>query len=145
MVFLKEYLDLMIFGTLMIMSFISLWFAIERFFFYKNVSLNEFEYIEQVNVTLTDHLTVIYSVGANAPYVGLLGTVMGILITFHDLGQGGDISPATIMMGLALALKATAAGLFVAIPAIVIYNSLLRKVEVLTAEWTSNQSRLLKQ
>lgn len=135
----------MIFGTLMIMSFISLWFAIERFFFYKNVSLNEFEFIEQVNVTLTDHLTVIYSVGANAPYVGLLGTVMGILITFHDLGQGGDISPATIMMGLALALKATAAGLFVAIPAIVIYNALLRKVEVLTAEWTSTQSRLLKQ
>ena len=145
MIFLKEYLDLMVFGTLALMSFISIWFAIERALYYKNVSLSNIQHPEQVNIKLTDHLTIIYSIGANAPYVGLLGTVMGILITFHDLGQGGDIAPATIMMGLALALKATAAGLLVAIPAIIIYNSLLRKVEVLTAEWTSHQADLLNQ
>lgn len=135
MAFIKEYLDLMVFGILGVMSFMSIWFAIERTFYYKKLTLKQFKNIDHLTIKLTDHLTIIYSIGANAPYIGLLGTVMGILITFHDLGQGGDIAPATIMMGLALALKATAAGLFVAIPAIVMYNGLLRKVEVLTAEW----------
>ena len=51
------------------------------------------------------------------------------------MGQGGKIEVHTIMLGLALALKATAAGLLVAIPAILFYNGLLRKVEVLTARW----------
>ena len=51
------------------------------------------------------------------------------------LKVGGKIEVHTIMLGLAMALKATAAGLVVAIPAILFYNGLLRKVEVLTAQW----------
>ena len=77
----------------------------------------------------------ISSIGSNAPYVGLLGTVLGILLTFYDLGHGGGIDTNAIMLGLALALKATAMGLLVAIPAILIYNGLLRRVDVLTARW----------
>ena len=65
----------------------------------------------------------------------MLGTVLGILVTFHEMGQGGKIDVNTIMLGLAMALKATAAGLLVAIPAILFYNSLLRKVDVLTSRW----------
>ena len=78
-------------------------------------------------------------IGVNAPYVGLLGTVLGILITFWDIGQGGKIDPGTIMLGLALALKATAAGLVVAIPAVMFYNALLRKVDVLISDWRDLQ------
>ena len=135
MQFLKDYLDLMVFGTLGVMSFLTVWFAVERLHYFRRLLLTRYDHADGLKVVLTNNLTVISSIGANAPYVGLLGTVLGILITFYDLGQGGNINPATIMLGLALALKATAAGLLVAIPAILIYNGLLRKVEVLTAEW----------
>ena len=135
MEFLKTYLDLMVFGILGAMSFFTVWFAIERVHYYRRLRLTEYAHAEELNVVLTNNLTIISSIGANAPYVGLLGTVLGILITFYDLGQGGNIDPATIMLGLALALKATAAGLLVAIPAILVYNGLLRKVDVLKAQW----------
>ena len=88
-----------------------------------------------VEVALTRHLGAIASIAANAPYIGLLGTVLGILLTFHDLAQGDQIAASTVMLGLALALKATAAGLLVAIPATLIYNGLVRRVDVLTARW----------
>jgi len=133
---LKQYLDYFIFGTLGFMSFLMLWMVIERYLFYARVKLDNYSHPDQLNIALTNHLTVLSSIGANAPYVGLLGTVFGILITFYDLGQGGGkLEPAAIMTGLALALKATAAGLLVAIPAILFYNALLRKVDVLTALW----------
>ena len=68
---------------------------------------------------------------SNAPYIGLLGTVIGIMITFHDMGASGNMNAGEIMIGLSLALKATALGLLVAIPTLIIYNGFLRKVDVL--------------
>ncbi|EIJ33581.1 TonB-system energizer ExbB [Thiothrix nivea] len=136
---LKDYLDYMVLGTLGVMSFIMLAFAVERIIYFWRVKLAEFKHIELLKVALTRNLTTISSVGSNAPYVGLLGTVLGILVTFHEMGQGGKIDVNTIMLGLAMALKATAAGLFVAIPAILFYNSLMRKVDVLVARWEAAQ------
>ncbi len=135
MEFLKDYLDYFIFGVLGLMSFITLWLSIERFLFFRQIKVEDYTHQEGLNIALTKHLTTIASIGSNAPYVGLLGTVLGILITFYDLGQGGAIEPNKIMLGLALALKATAMGLIVAIPAILFYNGLMRKVEILTARW----------
>lgn len=132
---LKQSLDYFIFGILGLMSFLTLWFVVERYLFYSRIKLQEYDHPDILQVALTNHLTAIASIGVNAPYIGLLGTVLGILITFYDLGQGGDIEPSTIMLGLALALKATAMGLVVAIPAILFYNALMRKVDVLTAKW----------
>ena len=103
--------------------------------FYRKLDLAGFTHLDTLNIALTRNLTWIYTVGANAPYVGLLGTVLGILITFYEMGQGGQVDVNHIMLGLALALKATAAGLVVAIPAILIYNGLTRKVEVLMGQW----------
>ncbi len=135
MAFLKQYLDLMVFGVLGFMSFLLVWFVIERFLYYSRLDVSRFEHAEDLRIALTNRLTAISTIGANAPYIGLLGTVLGILITFWDIGQGGKIEPSAIMLGLALALKATAGGLCVAIPAILFYNGLLRKVDVLTARW----------
>ncbi len=135
MEFLKQYLDLVVFGILGAMSFLTCWFVIERYLYYARVDLRQFTHPEQLRIALTHRLTAISTIGANAPYIGLLGTVLGILITFWDIGQGGKIEPSAIMLGLALALKATAGGLLVAIPAILFYNGLLRKVDVLTARW----------
>lgn len=132
---LKTYLDAGLLGLLGFMSFLTLTFTVERYLYFARVDLGAFDRIEDLEIALTRHLTVIASVGANAPYVGLLGTVLGILITFHDIGQGGAIEASTIMVGLALALKATAFGLLVAMPAILFYNALLRRVDILKARW----------
>ncbi|MEA3277697.1 MAG: TonB-system energizer ExbB [Pseudomonadota bacterium] len=132
---LKEYLDYGVFGVLGFMSFLLLGFVIERYLYLGRVDPGDFDDASELNIALTRNLTIIATIGSNAPYVGLLGTVLGILISFYDIGQGGAIETGTIMLGLALALKATALGLVVAIPAIIFYNALLRKVEVLSALW----------
>lgn len=139
MEFLKLYLDHMVLGTLGFMSFIMLAFAVERYIYFWRIKLADFKHIELLKVALTRNLTTISSVGSNAPYVGLLGTVLGILITFHEMGQGNKLDVNSIMLGLAMALKATAAGLLVAIPAILFYNGLMRKVDVLVSRWTALQ------
>ena len=135
MQYLKDYLDYAVLGVLGVMSFLMLALAMERYLYLRRVDLSLFEDAEELNLALTNNLTSIATIGSNAPYVGLLGTVLGILVSFHDMGQGGAIETGTIMLGLALALKATALGLLVAIPSIVFYNGLLRRVEVLQARW----------
>ena len=139
MLLLKEYLDITIFGILGLMSFFMLAYAIERVFFFARIEVGDFLDPHSLQVALTRHLTAIASIASNAPYIGLLGTVLGILITFHDLSAGAELSASAVMLGLALALKATAAGLLVAIPATLIYNGLVRRVDVLTARWNSRQ------
>lgn len=139
MEFLKQYLDYGVLGVLGLMSFLLLGFVIERYLYLGRVDVEAFTDAGELNIALTRNLTAIATIGANAPYVGLLGTVLGILISFYDIGQQGAIETGAIMLGLALALKATAMGLGVAIPAIIFYNALLRKVEVLTTRWKSGR------
>ena len=134
---LKQYLDLAVFGILGIMSFLMIAYVIERYVYFARVDVREFDNPHTLYVALTGHLTIVASIASNAPFVGLLGTVLGILITFHDLSQGAELSATTVMLGLALALKATAAGLVVAIPATLFYNALVRRVDVLKARWES--------
>jgi biopolymer transport protein ExbB len=137
---LKQYLDFAIFGILGVMSFFMIAYVVERYFYFARLDVAEFSDRETLNVALTRHLTIIASIASNAPYIGLLGTVLGILITFHDMAQGEELSAAVIMLGLALALKATAAGLAVAIPATMFYNALVRQVDVLSAHWAARRS-----
>ena len=140
--FLKHYLDFFVFGILGLMSFLLVWLVVERYLALARLRVEDYALEESLNVAMTRNLTTISSIGANAPYVGLLGTVLGILITFYDLSQGGNIDPKTIMLGLALALKATAAGLVVAIPAILFFNALVRRTEVLNARWKEHRAGL---
>ncbi|OYZ23795.1 MAG: tolQ protein [Bdellovibrio sp. 28-41-41] len=69
------------------------------------------------------------TVGSNAPYLGLLGTVLGIMKAFNDLAQSPEAGQQTVMAGISLALVATAAGLFVAIPAVIGYNYFGKQVK----------------
>ena len=136
--FLRTNLDYIIFAILGFMGFVVLWKSIERLWFYWKIRLDTYADIHQIDIDLEKGLTPIYTVGANAPYVGLLGTVVGVLITFYDIGQkGGQIDIAQIMIGLALALKATALGIVVAIPAIIFYNGLTRLATVRRLQWLS--------
>ncbi|MCB9479821.1 MAG: MotA/TolQ/ExbB proton channel family protein [Deltaproteobacteria bacterium] len=71
---------------------------------------------------LDKHLIILGTVGNNAPFIGLLGTVMGIIRAFADLAQATTQGPQVVMAGISEALVATAVGLFVAIPAVVFFN-----------------------
>jgi len=115
---------------------LSLWsiaVAIERWLFYRHVETQTFASPQLLELALTKRLVIIGTIAANAPYIGLLGTVLGIMLTFHTMGTSGTMAIATIMVGLSLALKATAVGLLVAIPCVVLNNVLRRRVvELLT-------------
>jgi biopolymer transport protein ExbB len=127
-------LDYGVMGLLILMSVITLWLFIERMMFYSTLRTADYDNRDKLEMDLTDNLSIISVIGSNAPYVGLLGTVIGIMLAFYSMGDAGTIDAKKIMVGLALALKATAMGLIVAMPAIVVYTLLLRKVEkILTA------------
>ena len=130
---LKETVDYGIVGLLLVLSIWAVAVAIERWLFYRRVDPTQFSNQQEFEITLTKGLVVIGTVAANAPYIGLLGTVLGIMLTFHTMGTSGTMAVSTIMIGLSLALKATAVGLLVAIPCVVLNNVLRRRVsELLT-------------
>ena len=112
------------------MGFITVWLTAERLIFLRTLDPKEYDTQDSYDKALTDHLTTLYIIYSNAPYVGLLGTVLGIMITFYDMGTTGNINAGEIMTGLSLALKATALGL-----ALIVYNGLQRKINVLSTQW----------
>jgi len=134
-------LDFGVMGILVLMSIVTLWLFIERMMFYKSVRTEDYEYRDNLELDLTDNIGVLSAIGTNAPYVGLLGTVVGIMITFYTLGDVGAVDAKKIMVGLALALKATAMGLVVAMPAIVFYTITLRKVERILTKYDVDQEK----
>jgi biopolymer transport protein ExbB len=77
-----------------------------------------------------DHgLVILGTLGNNAPFIGLFGTVIGIIQAFHDLASNPQGGPSVVMAGISEALVATAVGLMVAIPAVVAYNAYQRIVK----------------
>ena len=130
---LKHAVDFGVIGLLLVLSVWCVAVAVERWMFYRRIDLKEFPNQQIFEIALTRRLVVIGTVAANAPYIGLLGTVLGIMLTFHTMGTSGQMAVSTIMIGLSLALKATAVGLLVAIPCVVMNNILRRRVnELLT-------------
>ncbi|TLD81908.1 TonB-system energizer ExbB [Helicobacter sp. MIT 05-5293] len=127
--------DYGVLGFLGFLSVITLALALERWWFYRSVKVEDFNDKRILELRLYQRLTLIATIGSNAPYIGLLGTVAGIMVTFIEIGSNSLVDTQSIMAGLALALKATAAGLIVAIPSIVFYNLLLRKAEVILSLW----------
>lgn len=132
---LDHAIDYGIIGLLLLLSLWSVAVAIERWLFYRRVDLTQFANAQLLEITLTKRLIIIGTVAANAPYIGLLGTVLGIMLTFHTMGTSGTMAVSTIMIGLSLALKATAIGLLVAIPCVVMNNVLRRRVAELLTQY----------
>jgi biopolymer transport protein ExbB/TolQ len=83
---------------------------------------------------LDANLSILATIGSNAPFVGLLGTVLGIIKAAHELTADAQSNPNAVMAGVFEALVATAVGLFVAIPAVVAYNLFQRRVRKRLAE-----------
>jgi len=128
-------IDYGIIGLLLLMSIIAVGVAIEGRRFYRKVKIAAYRDKKALELALMKRLHVVATIGSNAPYVGLLGTVLGIMLTFSTIGSQGYVDATGVMFGLALALKATAIGLVVAIPSIVFHNYLVRKVKVALLRW----------
>ncbi|TGK33832.1 MotA/TolQ/ExbB proton channel family protein [Leptospira gomenensis] len=99
-------------------------------------------------IELENHLSILNTLGNNAPFIGLLGTVLGVIKAFYGLGTLGSTGAEFVMRSISTALLATAAGLGVAIPVVMANNYFSRKLkviqanlEILAREFLANLSR----
>ncbi len=86
---------------------------------------------------------VIGTMGTICPFIGLFGTVVGIIRAFQDLAVSGSGGPSVVASGISEALITTAAGLAVAIPSVVLYNYFMKRIKKHSIEMESNQIRML--
>ncbi|MEJ2543250.1 MAG: MotA/TolQ/ExbB proton channel family protein [Calditrichaceae bacterium] len=98
--------------------------------------------IEQ-RTKLEKNLSILGTLGNIGPLIGLFGTVVGIIRAFHSLSVSGSAGPSVVAAGIAEALMTTAAGLVVAVPAVVFYNYYLRRVETVMSEIESISKKVL--
>src|SRR5436853_515835 len=100
--------------------------------------------LSEQKLLLERNLGVLGTMGNTAPLIGLLGTVWGIMRAFHDMASTGSAGPSVVAAGVAEALFTTAAGLMVAVPAVMLYNHLVRRMSVMltTAENSARSLRL---
>ena len=92
---------------------------------------------------LEKYLAFLATTGSAAPFIGLFGTVWGIMDAFHGIGKTGSASLAVVAPGISEALVATAIGLIAAIPAVIAYNHFLNKVNVLIGEMDNFSQEML--
>lgn len=86
---------------------------------------------------LEHYLSFLATTGNVSPFIGLFGTVLGIIGSFHEIGRQGSASIAAVAPGVSEALVATAAGLLVAIPAVVAFNYFMSRVRIMASEMES--------
>ncbi len=139
---MKTAVEYGVMGLLLALSVWAVAVSITRFAHYRRVRVADFATRVELEADLTQGLTIVGTVAANAPYIGLLGTVLGIMLTFQSMGASGELDVKSIMSGLALALKATAAGLLVAIPCVALNNALRRQVRMRLAEFDAARERV---
>jgi len=89
------------------------------------------------------YLGVLGSIGNVSPFIGLFGTVLGIIRAFHDLAIASGGGPSVVANGIAEALVATAVGLFVAVPAVIAYNFFVRAIDNIEVEAINAASELI--
>jgi biopolymer transport protein TolQ len=93
--------------------------------------------IAKENAELTRHLNALATIGSTAPFVGLFGTVWGIMRSFQEIAGSGNTSLAVVAPGIAEALLATGLGLLAAIPAVIFYNTFSKSAETLLGQYES--------
>ncbi len=93
--------------------------------------------------TMENSLSILATTGSTAPFIGLLGTVIGIMNSFQDIAASGSASLSVVAPGISEALFATAMGLFAAIPAVVAYNYLINKIKKMETQLSGFNSDFL--
>jgi biopolymer transport protein ExbB len=99
--------------------------------------------LSEQRLLLERNLGVLGTMGNTAPLIGLLGTVWGIMRAFHDMARTGSAGPSVVAAGVAEALFTTAAGLMVAVPAVMLYNHFIRQMSVMLTV-AENRARNLR-
>lgn len=99
--------------------------------------------LKEEKLKLERFLGILGTLGNISPFIGLFGTVVGIIKAFRDLAVSGTGGPSVVAKGIAEALVATAAGLLVAIPASILYNYYMRRTKVITTDMEVASSRLV--
>ena len=99
--------------------------------------------MSEQRLQLDRNLGFLGTMGNTAPLIGLLGTVWGIMRAFHDMASTGSAGPSVVAAGVAEALFTTAAGLLVAVPAVMVYNHFVRRMGVMLTV-AENQARTLR-
>lgn len=99
--------------------------------------------VTREELSLEKHLGFLATLGATAPYVGLFGTVIGIINSFRSLANMSQATLASVAPGISEALMATAVGLFAAIPAVIAFNRFSARVEVITKGYESFSDELI--
>ena len=99
--------------------------------------------LSEQRLLLERNLGLIGTMGNTAPLIGLMGTVWGIMRAFHDMARTGSAGPSVVAAGIAEALFTTAAGLVVAVPAVMLYNHFIRRTSVMLTV-AENHARALR-
>jgi len=99
--------------------------------------------LEEERMKLERYLAILGTLGNISPFIGLFGTVVGIIKAFKDLAASGTGGPSVVAVGIAEALVATAGGLIVAIPAAILYNYFMGRLKRQTVEMEVASSRLI--
>jgi len=99
--------------------------------------------VEQERQRFEKRLAFLGTLGNNAPFIGLFGTVLGIIRAFHDLAGSSLQGTQAVMTGIAEALVATGVGLLVALPAVASYNAFMRHVETAAASAEAHAHEVL--
>jgi len=97
---IKFSVDYGVIGILLFLSFLTVGVAIERYMYLKRVNLKVYKSKQEIEIDLTKGLFIIASVASNAPYIGLLGTVLGIMLTFYTIGQEGLVDTKRLWWAL---------------------------------------------
>lgn len=135
-----ELLDSSILLMFLGMALICFWIIAERLIYFARLELGQFSREDSLELALTRYLSLLSSLASNAPYIGLLGTVLGIMMALYEVGMSGQLEPSKIMVGLALALKATAMGIGLAIVGMFAVNLLMRRVDAIKVAWRVNHA-----
>jgi biopolymer transport protein ExbB len=106
-------------------------YIFEHFYLTKEeLTESAFNKLDQETTVLEDGLGVLATLGSVSPFIGLFGTVIGIIKSFSALSLSDTSNYAHVMSGIAEALIATAAGLLVAVPAVLFYNYFMKKIKL---------------
>lgn len=120
---------------LVCMSIVAIGVMIERALAFRALQKN-YQAIDYytLRLSLETRLGILATFGNNAPFIGLFGTVLGVIQAFHMIGLNNTFDVQPIMQGISEALIATATGLFVAIPCVMAYNYFTRRVKTLLTQ-----------
>lgn len=127
--------------VLILMSVVMVAIIVERLITIRTIEANLLSYEPlTLKLLLEKRLGILATFGNNAPFIGLFGTVLGVIKAFHSLGTSTEFGVRVVMTGISEALVATAMGLFVAIPSVIAYNYFVRRIKTLMLIYESKKN-----